>query len=503
MKRLLGRHSAQRTIGLLVGAQEVTMSVLAMTPLGRLELARESELRGLESLDELLGRMLDPWLELKPRVKVVIGLPEVRVFHSARPIAAVNRKAPELWLHDALQTQGIRVEDMTIDMVEASIGKRVMAGLVACRRRSLAEPMEALARRSARLVRVEPMPCALLRAAAAQLKPPWSSKLAARFVLGDRKALGLLVAGGLPLHWRVFDLPPGDEPTALLAALIALKMHARSWRVEADVDAVLIHGRPDLAPRLDPAGLAARLGIRVLRADEPGFDPASIAIGLALGGLDEARGFDLARTIKPLETIREIFPWGELMMQSAVLAGVLLLTSERARSLEASQAATAASLAKFRWLGVRTEADLEKERKVLEQKDKTAEKFLASRVSWSSQLNEVASRLPARTRLISLQGIGELENLDGKAALGPGKKTFVLRLETPVPPTGETPCEIDGLLESLRDKSPVRQEFPVIELKDLKTVRSTGKDGGAVASYSIVCLPTPFKAPSKPVAAKK
>jgi len=448
--------------------------------------------------------MLDPWLELKPRVKVVIGLPEVRVFHSARPIAAINRKAPELWLHDALQTQGIRVEDMIIDIVEASIGKRVMAGLVACRRKSLAEPIEALARRSARLVRVEPMPCALLRAAAAQLKPPWSSKLAARFVLGDRKALGMLVAAGLPLHWRVFDLPPGDEPTALLAALMALKMQARSWRVDADVDAVLIHGQPDLAPRIDPTELGARLGLRVSRADEPSFDPASIAIGLALGGLCEDGGFDLARTIKARDTIREIFPWGELAMQSAMLAGVLLLMTERARSLDAEVAATAASLVKFRWLGDRSESDLEKERKVLEQKDKTAEKFLASRVFWSSQVRDVASRLPTRTRLISLQGIGELESLDGKAALGPAKKTFVLRLETPVPPTGETPREVDGLLESLRDKSQVRQEFPVIELKDLKTAKAPGKDGGAVASYSIVCFPTASKpAPAKSAPAKK
>jgi hypothetical protein len=74
-----------------------------------------------------------------------------------------------------------------------------------------------------------------------------------------------------------------------------------------------------------------------------------------------------------------------------------------------------------------------------------------------------------------------------------------MRLETPIPPSGETPREIDALLGSLRDKSLLKREFPVIELKDLKRMKSPGKGNDAVASYSIVCLPTA----SKPGPAKK
>ncbi len=503
MKDLLARRAGRRSIGLLVGEREVTLCVLAATPMGRVELARESAPRGSERFDELIGRLVGPWLSGRPRPKVVMGVPEVRVFHSARAVSSTAKKEPEIWLQESLQSAGTRVEDMVIDVVEAPVGKKSMAGLVSCRRRSLAEPMEALNRRSARLVLVEPSPCALLRAATGRLKAPRGSKLSARFVLGDRQAMGMLVAGNLPLHWRVFDLPPGDEPMAILSAFMGLRMQARSWRVDAGVDAVLIQGRPDLAPKLDPVELTSRLGAKVARSDGPAFNSASIALGLAMGGLAEESGFDLARTIKPRESIGEIFPWGDLVTQSALMVGVVLLMSDRAKSLETTHAATRSSLARFRWLGDRQESDLDKEKKTLEQKDKTANAFLGSRVLWAGHVRDVATHLPANTRLTSLQGAGELEPL-GKGPPGLAKKTFVMRLETPVPPTGKMPREVDGLLEALRDKSSLRRDFPVIELKDLKTMKAPGKGAEAVASYSIVCMPpAPKAAAPKPAEAKK
>jgi hypothetical protein len=499
MKTMLARRWGRRSIGLLVGEREVSMCVLGTTALGRSELASAIEPRGPGRLDDQIERMLGPWLTRKPRPKVVLGVPEVRVFHATRTVSAASRKEPEVWLQEALQSAGTRVEDMVIDVAEAMVGKKSVAGLVACRRKSMASALESLARRSARLVLVEPVPCALLRAASSRLSAPRGSKLSARFLLGDRQAIGMLEAGGLPLHWRAFDLPSGEEPMAILSTLMALRIQARSWQLETGIDAVLIQGRPDLASKLVPAELAAKVNAKVALADGPGYNSGSIALGLALGGLAEERGFDLSRTIKSPESIGEIFPWGELVMQAVMLAGAVFLMSERARSLDSEHAATRASLAKFRWLGERTEGELEKEKRILELKDKTAEAFLASRVCWSSQIRDVASHMPDKSRITSLQGVAELESLGGKGSTGPPKKTFVLRVETPVPPTGETPREVDGLLESIRDRSQVKREFPIIELKDLKTAKAQGKDAGSVASYSIVCVPPP----SKPGSAKK
>ncbi len=489
MKAMLARRSGRRSIGVLVGEREISACYLGASALGRVELGRVEEARGPGSLDDQLGRMLGPWLDRRPRPKVVLGVPEVRVFHATRAVSPETRKAPEAWLQESLQTAGVRAEDLIIDVAELSGGKRPLEGLVACRRKWLNAPLEALAGRSSRLVLVEPSPSALLRAARVRRKPPRGSKLTARFFLGGREALGLLEAGGPPLHWRAFDLPAGEEPRAILSALMALRMQARSWQVGAEVDAVLVHGRPDLGKGLDPAGLAARAGTKLVRVDGPGYDSGSIAAGLALGGLAEEAGFDLGRGSRAPESIGEIFPWGDLVMQSALLLGAVLMMSERASTLDASLAGTRASLARYGWIGTRDVGDLAKEKKILEQKDKIAEAFLNSRVLWSSQVFDVARHLSNNTRLTSLVGLGELENLSSKGRPGGGKKSFVLRLETPLPESGETPREIESLLGSLRDEATLNREFPLIELKDLKTIKSPVKGEGSVASYSIVCLP--------------
>jgi hypothetical protein len=498
LKALLAKRSSRRSIGLLVTDREMAVCVIAGTPLGRVELFQTVEPREAEPLDDQIGRLLEPWMGRRPRPKVVLGIPEVRVFHATREQAVNVRKDPEVWLQESLRSAGTRIEEMIIDTTEVPLGKKVMAGLVACRKKWMNDALEALNRRSSRLALVEPTPCALLRAANEISKTPRGAKLTARFLLGDRQAMGILVAGGVPLHWRLFDLPPGEEPLAIHSALVRLRMQARSWRAETEIDSVVIQGRPELGPKLGPVEFGQRTGMKITRAHAPGYQPQAIARGLALGALVEEKGFDLSRTFKTRESIGEIFPWADLVMQSAMLLGVMLLMSEQAHSLEKSLDATRSSMAKFPWLGNRQEADLEKERKTLEQKDKTAEAFLASRVLWSNYVRDVASQMPDNTRMSSLQGAGELENLGGKGPPGPLKKSFVMRLETPIPPTGETPREVDDFLGSLRDRALLKQEFPVIELKDLKNVKAPGKGTEAVASYNIVCLPPA----TKPGAAK-
>jgi hypothetical protein len=487
-KKGRGRHA----IGLLVGERELHASVVASSPLGKSEVARLTEVRDESPLQETLGRMLGPWLEVKPRPRLVIGLPEVRVFHAARAVTVANRKPPDVWLQEALRTPGSRVEDMIIDMVEKAMGKKTIAALVACRRKVLMDPLEAILELNARVSRAEPAPCGLLRAAALKLRPPKGSKFPARFLLGESRAMGILALAGMPLHWHVFDLPAGGEAMALHSGLVALRMHARHWRADAAIDAVLVHGRPDLSHRLDLDDLRSRLGLKVSRADGPGFDPSSTAFGLALGGMGDDGGFDLARSLKPRESIAEIFPWVDLALQASMLVGVGLLMAGHSKSLANEHATVRASLAGFSWLGNRQEADLEKEKKSLQQKDEMAEAFLGSRVTWSDHVRDVASRLPGNTRVLAFQGAGEFAP-PGVKGMAAAKKIVEMKLETPMPPSGETPHEVDLLLESIRDQSLLKREFPLIELKDLRTTKSTAKGAKPVSSYSLVCLPPPSK----------
>jgi hypothetical protein len=90
--------------------------------------------------------------------------------------------------------------------------------------------------------------------------------------------------------------------------------------------------------------------------------------------------------------------------------------------------------------------------------------------------------------------MGELENLGSKGGPGQPKKIFDMRLETSMPATGETPHDVDDLLGSLRDRSLIKEDFPVIELKDLKTSKASSKGGEAIATYSIICVPPSPKA---------
>ena len=494
MKKILAKRSNWRSIGLLVSEREVAFCVVAGTPLGRVELASGYEIRSGETLDNQVDRMLGSWLVGKPRPKVVLGIPEVRVFHAAREMGSGGRKDPEVWLQESLQSAGTRIEDMVTDVLEVGVNKRSMAVLVSCRKKGMAEPLEMLKRRASRLVLVEPTPCALLRAARDQIKEPRGCKLSARFLLGEKQALGLLAVGALPLHWWVFDLPSGEETLAVHSAFVRMKMQAKNWRVDQDLDHVIIQGRPELGNKLGAVEFGQRIGTRVIRGETPEYEPTAIARGLALGGLVEERLFDLSRSFKTRESIGEIFPWGDLVMQTAILLGVLLLLSDRARTLDQQLSATRREMIKYKWLGNKQEGELDKEKKNLDVKARTAEAFLASRVDWSNYLRDVASHLPDNTRLSSIAAQAELENLTGKPAAGLIKRSFVMKLETPIPPTNETPREIDRLLGLLRDRSVIRQEFPVIELKDLKTMNAVNKNDVAVASYSIVCMPPAPKA---------
>ena len=82
----------------------------------------------------------------------------------------------------------------------------------------------------------------------------------------------LTAAPAIPLMWRAFDLPAGGESQAIRAAAASLGSLGRFCGQEGDVDAVLIHGRPDLGPLADVAEAEALPGVKVLRHDAPGLD---------------------------------------------------------------------------------------------------------------------------------------------------------------------------------------------------------------------------------------
>src|SRR5262249_26076884 len=143
---------------------------------------------------------------------------------------------------------------------------------------------------------------------------------------------------------------------------------------------------------------------RVVHHPGPSLEGGSIAMGLALGCQPQVEGFDLARTLKPRPPVREIFPWGELALKTAILVCASLFLMTRARGVEHGQRVVRSEAARLPWLAKVDDAQLDKERKDLEQKVKSVEAFLSSRVVWTSYTQDLSTTLPESIVLKSFAG---------------------------------------------------------------------------------------------------
>ncbi len=487
MKEWLAKYVIRKSIGVAISDQQVALCVVAFTPLGWVEVGRQVESSVPDRLEESLGRLLAPWIGRggKTSWPVTLGLPTLRVFYTTRPLSVANSSAsPELMLQEVLQTPHAGSDDMAVDLIKCSPGKRPLATLASCRKRYLSGLVTTLVERGARLSRAEPAPCALVRLAAARQRNPRGAKLVARLVLGPGQGLGILADGQHPLVCRSFALPDGGEPQAIFAALSALRMLARSCGIGLPIDAVVIHGRPDLGPMFDPAEFRSRTEADLFRSDTPDLDAASMALGSALGAMSTGPTFDLARNLKPQSGFREIFPWGETALQVAMLVCVSLFLWRTDCSLKEILRAAEAKTARIRWLRGVAESQLLKDKASLEQKTEAAEKFLASRIDWSEHTREVADWLPENVHLMSLQGTADLVPA-GPSKGGPKpKKSLVLHLSTPIPEHGA----IDRCLASLGRQALLKRDFPSMKLADMKwNPPLAGKE--PVATFSVVCEP--------------
>jgi len=89
--------------------------------------------------------------------------------------------------------------------------------------------------------------------------------------------------------------------------------------------------------------------------------------------------------------------------------------------------------------------------------------------------------------LTSLSGAAPLESKRGRAKTA--SRTLVIKGVVTLAEGGLIPHEIDRLLEALRSNAELNEEFPNIELADLKQFHQTDDDGGEYALFTVVCLP--------------
>jgi hypothetical protein len=161
--------------------------------------------------------------------------------------------------------------------------------------------------------------------------------------------------------------------------------------------------------------------------------------------------------------------------------------------LEDEYRAVRAEIERRPWQVGVAESELQKEKKELELRVESVQRFLAGRITWTAYTRDVAERLPAGATLSLFHGICEM----GKDGQGAAKKSFVLKAVAPAAPSGAVPREIDGFLTELRGNPLLQRDFPLIELADVRWNQPPGRDAKPIASFTVVCLPKVEKSPPK------
>jgi hypothetical protein len=492
MKDLLARFTLGREIGLVIDEHEIAVSQIATTIFGAIELSKGSAPYEPDQLGATIERLIKPMLPEKKlaRVHIAVGLPMLRVFFSTRPIQSDNRDAsPEVLLHEVLQSPTINIDEMHVDLIKTQPGRRPLASIVSCRKKYLAGILAALEASGLQPMRAEPNPCALLRAAVHRHRTPQKAGTVVRVFLGEGRALAVLTACVTPLLWRSFDLTAGSEQKAISSAIASVQILGKYCGAETECDVVMIHGRPDLGSFADLALGEFSPGVRVIRHPGPDLDNAAVAFGLALGCNPGVEAFNLARSLKPRVSLLEVFPLGETIAHVAILLISLFFLSRHLHAEQAAHRAVEAETQKHVWAAMLDSGKLDREKKELEQKVEAIRTFLATRIVWSDYTHGVASMLSPEVKVVSFAGQGELQITSKKkdAAAKP-KKSFILRLSSPIAKGGAIPVEVDRFLEALRRDPLLLRDFPDVELGDLKWMQPTPNDP-PMATFTVVCMP--------------
>ncbi|MGP0063258.1 MAG: hypothetical protein ACLQGP_06590 [Isosphaeraceae bacterium] len=503
------RFGLRPAIGLVIDGGQIALSVVATTPRGRREIARESQECGGQSPEVVLGRMLETWVpakgakRAKPKPWIQLGVPESQVFQAVVPIAAANRNAAaQAYFLEAVQATNLRAEERIIEVLKLELDKQPLACVAASPRGAITGLVEMMNGLGTRVGMAEPAPAALFRAGAFSRKAPSGSKLCVRFFLGPQSAIGVLATGARPLFWHTFSLPSGEETVAILAAYSTLWMMGRHCRIMPPIDTVIIHGRPEVILTQEAGAFHQRTGARLIRCAEPDYGPAAAALGTALANpLTDDIGLDLASTLKAAPSIHDIFPWVDLVVHAALLGVVTLYLSGVAAEADVRLQTIGTGLKAFSWLKDQNQAKLDEEKKFVQDQLKAIETFRSGRANWSASLRTIAAAAPESTVITSLSGDAPVE-AKSKGGGSSSKKQLVINFTTPMSEDGSLPRELDAFLATLRGEPALKRTFPLIEVTGLRA-NPTRAGERPSASFNIVGLPgaapPPKSAPTKAI----
>jgi hypothetical protein len=313
-----------------------------------------------------------------------------------------------------------------------------------------------------------------------------------RLFLGASEGLALLTASGWPLVPRSFEFSTEDMAGAIVSNVRTLDALGKLSGTDANIDTVIIHGRHELLEQTDVAALEKQLDVRIQWHAGPALDGGSVAYGVAMGCVQvKAQEFDLARSLKPRQSLWEIMPFAEMAVQFVVVLCLALYLLHRSNELSAEYAATRAQTESRPWMNGLMEQQLTKQKQELDQKVGAIRKFLSTRVVWTEYTHDLPEKLPANAKLSSFHGVCEMEKKGKNVTVKP-KKSLTLRIGSLIAHDGAAPEAIDAFLDSLRENTLLKRDFPQVELADIKWYQPF-IGAQPTAFFTIVAMP---KAPT-------
>jgi hypothetical protein len=490
MKSLLAKIAMRKVVGLYLGDHEVSVSEVAVTPLGPIQIFARTEPCQPNDLMNAVERALQSLqTRRRPRrLQVGLGIPLARMFFGTQMLRGTTVPAPESVLQKLFRSSDISVDDLTYDMAKITCDKTPVACVAACRKKYMTAILASLQRCGGIANYAEPAACALVRAASHSHRTPRRAKTILWFFLGKEEGTAVLTVSGQPLAWRAFALPSLSEGMAILSSVRTLLSHIQYLGIEVSPEYVIMHGRPDLHERLQKEGLPAEVGARMIWRETPAWDGATAAFGLALGCIGPIMPtFDMARGLKPPAALRDIFPWGELVGESLIMAFLALVLMHQSDGV--SKACESAQLlcGQSKTLAMATVPNLEKEKKELSKKIDFLHKFLDSRTVWTGILREFSDLLP-KEMVVSRIDCDSRLNMSG----GGGRKALAFPAMMPMTPSGAVPLEVGKFVQQLRNNPRLKQEFSSVESSGLRraSMPGAGKNGSNEAvAFSVRCQP--------------
>lgn len=487
----------RRSIGVYIGEHELTVTRVAHTPIGPVELATQSQKYTPETLDEALSTLLGTFRKGSRSITdlVLIGLPLVRVFFGSKELKPSEQDVkPATLLVELFQSTNINYDDMEIDLVKRSNGKQTLARVITCRRSYISSLMEILKKQGVRTQRAEPASEALIRVVERQHRAPRKSKSVIRVFLGATQGMAVVVCHGQPAAWRLFPLPAGGETASIRSLVKSIALINNYEPLVPTPDALMIHGRPDLKEALGAPEFLESLPLSPQYFTEPGYDPRTIAYGLALANQNDEEGFDLFRKLKSRPPFWHVIPFGDIILQLGALACLTMYLYSQHDSVRMTYQHTMAETAEHAWMNKVDDAKLDKEKKELQQRVEAIHQFLDTRILWSAYSWNMSALLPETLMLRSFTGICEYE---GGAKAAKAKRSLQFSLAAPIAQGTAMPREINEYLDLLRSDPLLGRDFPTIEMSDLRWAKA-GAGNANMAEFTISCTPKIDKKPKAP-----